>query len=63
MNFSTFYTQAIKDKAKKIKKGKYRGQSKSLKSDGMQRLPGPAYYAQPGGRSDAPSASTFKTVG
>jgi hypothetical protein len=62
MNFSTFYTQALKDKAKKFKRGKYKGQSKSLKSDGMQRLPGPTYSPNPA-HSDAPSASTFKTVG
>ena len=60
-NFADFYTRAIKDKNRKIKKGRYKGQSGSLKSKEL-KLPGPAYHPQPG-RSDAPSASTFMPKG
>lgn len=58
-NFATFYTQAVKDKLRKVKRGKYRGQLNNIKPNGALRLPGPAYFAAPG-KSDAPSASTYK---
>ena len=58
MNFTTFFGQAMKDKNRKIKKGRYKGQPGSLKSKKLD-LPGPGYHINPG-LSDAPSASTYK---
>lgn len=60
-NFATFYAQSVKNKTRKIKRGKYKGQSGSINNRDI-KLPGPAYHPQPG-KSDAPSASTFKSVG
>lgn len=58
MNFATFFTQATQAKNRKIKKGKYKGQSNTIKTKDLN-LPGPMYHPTPS-RSDAPSASTFK---
>lgn len=63
-NFSTFYSQAVKDKSKRLKKGKYKGQLKSvthMRSDNIT-LPGVAYTAQPS-KNQAPSASTYTVRG
>jgi len=59
--FASFFTQAMKDKQKKVKKGKYKGQNRSIKTKDLPP-PGPAYQKSPGG-SDAPSASTFSLKG
>lgn len=56
--FSSFYADAVKDKLRKVKKGKYRGSSVN-KHEKIMRLPGVPYYPTPG-RSDAPSSSTYK---
>ncbi len=62
MNFATFYTQAIKDKNKKITKGKNKGQSSMIDKSKDIHLPGPMYYKVPA-KSSAPSASTFVARG
>lgn len=60
-NFASFYTQSIKDKIRKIKKGKYKGQRGIIKHRNLT-IPGQTYYQQPG-KSDAPSASTYTVRG
>ncbi len=60
MNFATFFAQAIKDKTHKRKRGKYKGQYKSLRKD--LPMPGPGYISQPG-KTQAPSASTYAVRG
>lgn len=62
MNFASFYTQAQKDRQKKIKKGKYKGQMKGITSKELSP-PGPAVFKKTFNRSDAPSASTFSVKG
>ena len=62
MNFATFFTRSMKDKTRKIKKGRYRGQPGSIKDSKKLQLPGNMFYRNPG-NSDAPSASTFTLGG
>lgn len=62
MNFATFFAQSMKDKTRKIKKGRYKGQPSSIKATKKLQLPGPMFYRNPG-NSDAPSASTFAAQG
>lgn len=59
-NFSTFYTQAIRDKQKIVKRGKYKGQRRSIKSKDLP-VPGLAYHNPMS--SQAPSASTYTIRG
>ena len=61
MNFSTFYTQAMRDKNVKTKKGKYKGQPKKDNTRPL-RMQGPPYYQAPG-KTDAPSSSTYVVGG
>jgi hypothetical protein len=61
MNFATFFTQAVQDKTKKAKKGKYKGHPKSVTSPQL-RDSGPIYYKQPN-RMHAPSSNTFSLKG
>lgn len=58
MNFATFFAQSMKDKTRKIKKGRYKGQPSSIKASKELHLPGPIYHTAHA--SSAPSASTFK---
>ncbi len=62
MNFATFFAQSMKDKTRKIKKGRYKGQPSSVKASKKLQLPGPMFYRNPG-NSDAPSSSTFIAQG
>lgn len=61
MNFATFYADAIKERGKKARKGKFKGQrgqhGTSVKNNALIR-PVVPYNANPPS-SDAPSASTF----
>jgi hypothetical protein len=61
-SFSAFFDRAMKNKNKKIKKGKYKGQNRAITKKDDIPLPGPKYRVTP--RSgDAPSSSTFVTKG
>ena len=65
MNFSKFYADAVREREKKAKKGKYRGQrgahSTSVHNQALVR-PNMPYTAQPA-QSQAPSASTYMQKG
>jgi len=61
-NFASFYTQAIKDKKKKIKKGKYKGQERSISKKDLPRTAGLTYKPK-FDQNDAPSVSTFSVKG
>ncbi len=62
-NFSTFFTLAMKSKNKKVKRGKYKGQTREL-TDRKLREPGPVYRPiQNANKLSAPSASTFTLKG
>ena len=60
-NFATFYANSIKNKNKKVKKGKYKGQRRAVIKKDLQ-LPGYMHYNDPSS-STAPSSSTFTTKG
>jgi hypothetical protein len=61
-NFASFYTRAMKNKKKKIKKGKYKGQMKGTTSQDLA-APGPAVFQKTFDRLHAPSASTYTVKG
>ena len=65
MNFSKFYADAIREREKKAKRGKYRGQrglnSNSVRNQAMVR-PNVPYNASPT-NSGAPSSSTYMVNG
>ena len=64
MNFATFFAQAVKDRSRKVKRGKHKGQYMSFKQKADLQLPGPAYHADPSSsKLSAPSASTYVTRG
>jgi hypothetical protein len=63
MNFATFYAQAMKEKNRKVSKGKHKGQEKSIfKKKRELQMPGSLYYHDSNG-SHAPSGSTFVAQG
>lgn len=64
MNFAEFYSNSVKEKNKKIKKGKYRGQPKSVKSKNLS-IPGSTFTSYVGQPSliQAPSANTYTVRG
>lgn len=62
MNFATFFAQSVKDKTRKIKKGRYKGQPSSIKATKKLQLPGHMFYRNPG-NSDVSSSSTFTAQG
>jgi hypothetical protein len=62
MNFATFFTQAVQDKTRKIKRGRYKGQSGGVKTKKTLVPPGEMFYRNPA-KSDAPNASTFVAQG
>lgn len=61
-SFATFFDRAMKNKNKKIKKGKYKGQNRAITKKDDMPLPGPTYRTTPR-IGDAPSSSTFVTKG
>lgn len=61
-NFASFYTRAMKDKKKKTKRGKYKGQMKGTTSQDLAP-PGPPVFQKTFNRLDASSGSTFSLKG
>ena len=60
MNFATFFAQSVKDRSRKIKRGKYKGQFRGIKSKPDLQMPGPAYHPEASAsKLNAPSASTY----
>ena len=47
-NFASFYTQAMRDRSRKIKRGKYRGQMRGFTAKDLKSRDGMVHYKQPG---------------
>lgn len=60
-NFASFFAQAVQNRGKKIKKGKYKGQMRGITSKEL-KTPGAIHYKTPRS-TDAPSSSTYMVKG